>query len=220
MVSNAQLVLFTFAALFPVLNPLAGAMIFLNLTRGAPRQLLNKLALEVSLNTFILLVVVLFTGSLILSFFGITIPVVEIAGGFVVASLAWTVLNQPVSEPNENAENTEITNHKAVKDMAFFPLTMPLTAGPGCFAVTIAISAHETHRRLIDTVMGQASATLGILLAACSVWVCYRYAKSITKKLGRTGSSVIMKLSAFINVCIGLQIMWRGIQGLLTGIAQ
>jgi multiple antibiotic resistance protein len=217
MLSNTQIILFTFAALFPVLNPLAGAMIFLNLTRGAPRNLLNKLALEVSLNTFILLVVVLFTGSWILTFFGITIPIVEIAGGFVVACLGWTVLNQPVTEPDQNAA---LPNDKAVKDMAFFPLTMPLTAGPGCFAVTLAISAHETHKKLIDTIMGQASATIGILLAAFSVFVCYRYAKSITKKLGPTGSSVIMKLSAFINVCIGLQIMWRGVQGLLTGIAQ
>ena len=217
MLSYTQIILFTFAALFPVLNPLAGAMIFLNLTRGAPRTLLNKLALEVGLNTFILLVVVLFTGSWILSFFGITIPVVEIAGGFVVASLGWTVLNQPVTDEQENPA---IHNDKAVKDMAFFPLTMPLTAGPGCFAVTLAISAHETHKKLIDTIMGQASATVGILLAALSVFVCYRYAKSITKKLGPTGSSVIMKLSAFINVCIGLQIMWRRVQGLLTGITQ
>ncbi len=217
MLTNTQIILFTFAALFPVLNPLAGAMIFLNLTRGAPRTLLNKLALEVALNTFILLVVVLFTGSWILTFFGITIPIVEIAGGFVVAFLAWAVLNEPVSDPSEN---NPIENDKAVKDMAFFPLTMPLTAGPGCFAVTLAISAHETHKKLIDTVLSQASATVGILLASMTVWICYRYAKSITKKLGQSGSSVIMRLAAFINVCIGLQIMWRGIQGLLTGIAQ
>lgn len=217
MLTNTQVILFTFAALFPVINPLAGAMIFLNLTRGAPRPLLNKLALEVSLNTFILLVVVLFTGSWILTIFGITIPIVEIAGGFVVAFLAWSILNQPTTE---TSENKTIENDKAVKDMAFFPLTMPLTAGPGSFAVTIAISAHETHKKLIDTVIGQTCATIGILLAALSVFVCYRYAKSITKKLGHTGSSVIMKLSAFINVCIGLQIMWRGLQGLLTGIAQ
>lgn len=217
MLTNTQIILFTFAALFPVLNPLAGAMIFLNLTRGAPRPLLNKLALEVGLNTFILLVIVLFTGSWILTFFGITIPIVELAGGFVVACLAWGVLNQPLSEP---AENAKIPNDKAVKDMAFFPLTMPLTAGPGCFAVTLAISAHEMHKKLIDTIMGQASATVGIFLAAITVFVSYRYAKSITKKLGPSGTSVIMKLSAFINVCIGLQIMWRGVQGLLTGIAQ
>ena len=215
MLSDIQIIFFTFGALFPVLNPLAGMMIFLNLTQGAPAPVLNKLSLKVGINTCILLITVLLTGSWILSFFGITIPIVQVAGGFVVASLGWKVLNQPVSKPNENAA---IQNDKSVNDMAFFPLTMPLTAGPGCIAVTLTIGAHEMHKKLVDTMMGELAAIAGIILAALSVWVCYRYADAITRKLGDSGSRVIMKLAAFINMCIGLQIIWDGVRILLTGI--
>jgi multiple antibiotic resistance protein len=212
-----QTMLFTYGALFPVLNPLAGAMIFLNLTQGLSKTTLNKLAKQIGINTFILLVVVLLTGSWILSVFGISIPVVQAAGGLVVTSLAWKLLNQPYLNKEEETQPAEYTD-KAVKEMAFFPLTMPLTAGPGCIAITLTIGAHEMQHKLMDTVMREIFAAAGILLAAITVWICYRYADRITKKLGDTGSRVIMRLSAFINLCIGLQIAWNGIQGLLAGI--
>jgi len=212
-----QIMLFTYAALFPVLNPLAGAMIFLNLTQGLSKNVLNKLAKQIGINTFVLLTIVLLTGSWILSVFGISIPIVQAAGGLVVTSLAWKLLNRPYVSKEEEEEPVEHTD-KAVKEMAFFPLTMPLTAGPGCIAITLTIGAHEMRHHFIDTVIGEFFAAVGILLAAITVWVCYRYADRITKKIGDTGSRVIMRLSAFINLCIGLQIGWNGIQGLLSGI--
>jgi multiple antibiotic resistance protein len=211
-----QGILFAYAALFPVLNPLAGALIFLNLTRGLPETTLNKLANHVGINTFILLTVVLLSGSWILSFFGITIPIVQVGGGIVVASLAWKVLNQPYlgKKEEERASHTD----KDVKEMAFFPLTMPLTAGPGCIAVTLTLGADKIHEKWIETIMGEFSTAIGILLAAITVWVCYRYADRITKYVGDTGSRVIMRLSAFINLCIGLQIFWNGVRALLAGV--
>jgi multiple antibiotic resistance protein len=216
MFEHIQGILFAFAALFPVLNPLAGAMIFLNLTRGLPDATLAKLANHVAINTCVLLIIVLLSGSWILSFFGITIPIVQVGGGLIVATLAWKVLNQPISHTED--EERAVHSDKDVKEMAFFPLTMPLTAGPGCIAVTLTLGASEIHQKLIDTIAGQIAASAGILLAAISVWICYRYADRITKYLGETGSRIIMRLSAFINLCIGLQIVWNGVQGLLSGI--
>ncbi len=216
MLVHIQGILFAFAALFPVLNPLAGAMIFLNFTRGLPDTTLNKLSKQVGINTFVLLTVVLLTGSWILSFFGITIPIVQIGGGFVVASLAWKVLNQPIVD-KEGEEQVTRTD-KDVKEMAFFPLTMPLTAGPGCIAVTLTIGAGQIHKTWIDTIGGELTASIGILFAAVTVWVCYRYADRVTRYVGETGSRIIMRLSAFINLCIGLEIVWKGVQGLLAGI--
>jgi len=216
MFEHIQGILFAFAALFPVLNPLGGAMIFLNFTRGLPDTTLNKLSKQVGINTFVLLTIVLLTGSWILSFFGITIPIVQIGGGFVVASLAWKVLNQPIVD-KEGEEQVSRTD-KDVKEMAFFPLTMPLTAGPGCIAVTLTIGAGQIHKTWVDTMVGELTASTGILLAAFTVWVCYRYADRVTRYVGETGSRIIMRLSAFINLCIGLEIVWKGVQGLLTGI--
>ena len=100
--------------------------------------------------------------------------------------------------------------------LAFYPLTMPITAGPGCIAVTLTISAHETSAHSwMNTLFGQAGAVIGILLSAGTVYICYRYAEAITRKLGSNGTNVIIRLSAFINFCIGLQITWHGISALM-----
>lgn len=212
----AQAIPFTYAALFPVLNPLAGAMIFLNFTHGLPESTTNTMAKKIGVSTFVLLVIVLLTGSWILRFFGITIPIVEIGGGLVVASIAWKLLNQPVSVTNVDAQLASVNkDEKSITEMTFFPLTMPITAGPGCIAITLTIGAHEMHDALTRSIMGEIGAILGILLASITVWVCYRYADDLSRKLGQSGTRVIMRLSAFINMCIGLQIIWNGIQALL-----
>ncbi len=212
----AQAIPFTYAALFPVLNPLAGAMIFLNFTHGLPESTTNTMAKKIGVSTFVLLVIVLLTGSWILRFFGITIPIVEIGGGLVVASIAWKLLNQPVSVTNVDAQLASVNkDEKSITEMTFFPLTMPITAGPGCIAITLTIGAHEMHNALTRSIMGEIGAILGILLASITVWVCYRYADDLSRKLGQSGTRVIMRLSAFINMCIGLQIIWNGIQALL-----
>lgn len=206
---------FTYAALFPVLNPFSGAMLFLNLTHDLPKEVRVKLAQKVGINTFILLIIVLLTGSWVLQFFGITISIVQIGGGIVVASLGWKLLNQPT----QKSEEPKIGHsEKDVNEMAFFPLTMPLTAGPGSIAVTLTIGAHEVNKTVLKTVLGQVSAMVGILLLAITVWICYQQSDKLTKRMGRSGTLVIMRLSAFINMCIGLQIIWNGIQTLLVGI--
>ena len=166
-----------------------------------------------AVNTFVLLFVVLLTGSWILRFFGITIPVVQIGGGLVVAYIGWTLLNQS-SSSNSSGPTAAKDAHQA-NELAFFPLTMPITAGPGCIAVTLTIGAHELTRKVTTTsLFSLLGATIGILLAAVSVFFCYRYADRLTSKLGASGKQVIMRLSAFINLCIGIQIIWHGVQGL------
>ncbi len=208
-----QAIPFSYAALFPVLNPLGSAVIFLTLTVGFSAQDISKLALKVAINTFVLLVVVLFTGAWILRFFGIDIAVVQVGGGLVVAYIGWTLLNQ--SSSNNTTSVVTTRDEKDANDLAFFPLTMPITAGPGCIAVTLTVGAHEVGKHIEQTLLGQFGAVIGILLAAATVYLCYRYASRLTQFLGTTGTQAIMRLSAFINLCIGLEIIWHGVQGLM-----
>jgi multiple antibiotic resistance protein len=214
MFTALQMVPFSFAALFPVLNPLGNAMTFLNLTLGSTPKEQTKLAVQVAVNTAVLLIIVLFAGSWIMRFFGITIPIVQVGGGFVVAYIGWKLLNQPSSESYDQPIGK---TDKDFTHLAFFPLTMPITAGPGCIAVTLTIGA----RQLVPTsftqmTFGYLGLVIGILLSAISVFFCYGYAGHITRALGAAGRQVILRLSAFINLCIGLEIVWHGIQGLLT----
>lgn len=202
---------FTYAALFPVINPLGSAVIFLSMTVAANDAEHRRLARHVAFNTFILLVVVLLTGSWILRFFGISLAMVQIGGGLVLAYIGWGILNKPISAGSENFSPGD----KAIDGMAFFPLTMPITAGPGSIAVTLTIGAHEMSQSFTTGLLGEVGVVIGILLSALTVFLCYRYAARITNKLGQQGTQVILRLAAFINLCIGLEIIWHGIQSLI-----
>lgn len=210
---------FSYMALFPVLNPLGGAFIILSMTVGTPQPVYEQLCRKIAFNTFVLLLIILLIGTYLLQFFGITLPIVQVGGGIVVAFIGWSLLNQAPDTTSGSALATGKNGDKSAMNLAFYPLTMPITAGPGCMAVTLTISAHETSRHSIhSTLLGQAGAIAGIFLCAITVYICYRYAENITRRLGTNGTRVIVRLSAFINFCIGLQIAWNGIETLLESL--
>ena len=208
-----QAIPFSFAALFPVLNPFGTAIIFLTLTMGASQKKRKELAFTIAINTIILLTIVLLTGSWVLRFFGITIPIVEVGGGIVLAHIGWSLLNTPAVE--DKNDSNPINDNEKLSTMAFYPLTLPLTAGPGAIAVTLAVTAHQVNPVFTNTVMGELGCIAGIILSAVIVYICYAYAGNLVRKLGEAGMQVIVRLSAFLTLCIGLEILWRGIQELL-----
>jgi multiple antibiotic resistance protein len=212
MLELIQAIPFTYAIIFPVLNPLGSAVIFLSLTRGAQEQEIRKLAFRVAVNTFVLLLVVLLTGSWVLTFFGLTIPIVEVGGGLVVAYIGWSQLNPAAHEDSQSGE--KVKSNKDINAMSFFPLTMPLTAGPGCIAVILTLGAHSVATAVL---LKQVGVCIGILLAAITVYLSYGYADRIMRTLGPSGSQVILRLSSFILLCIGLQILWKGVHTLMAG---
>lgn len=206
--------LLTFAALFPIVNPLAIAPIFLSLTRALDDRQRRVLALKVAINGLILLLVTLLIGDYLLTFFGVSVPVVQIAGGLVVASLGWRLLQAP----EEDTETRPPQTWSAIESKALYPLTLPLTVGPGALSVAITIGANfpSTPQTFIFDIT---SAAVGILGVAVSVFVCFGYADRVSSHLGPRGLAVVMRLSAFILLCIGIQIMWNGID-VLFGITK
>src|SRR5271170_322681 len=123
--------LLVYAGLFPIVNPIGGAPIFFGLTRDCTKKERNTLALQVSLNSFALLLGSLFVGSYVLEFFGITLPIVRVAGGLVVTATGWNLLQKGIS-----ADEGRGAGHGPVPATdSFYPLTMPITVGPGSIAV-------------------------------------------------------------------------------------
>ena len=207
--------LLVYAGLFPIVDPIGGAPIFLGLTRRLKAEQRNRLALRVAINGFLLLLGSLAIGSYVLEFFGITLPVVRIAGGLVVATFAWKLLHQSVELQDHSDAHAAASEDRPID--AFYPLTMPLTVGPGSISVAITLGSQRPHAGggLGDLALVGLGGAIGLLAIAVTIWLCYRYAERIIARLGDSGTNVVVRLSAFILLCIGIQIMWNGAQPLL-----
>ena len=201
--------LLVLAALFPIVNPFGGAPVFLAMTADVTPEVRAELARKIAINAFILLVASLFVGTYVLDFFGLSVPIVQVAGGIVVCAAGWELLRAERVLVEMDAEPIDVATR------AFYPLTMPLTVGPGSISVALTLGANPPRglRPLLVTSLAHG---LGFLLVAASVYVCYRYAEPILNKLGTTGTSVVVRLSAFILLCIGVQIVWNGLHALLV----
>lgn len=207
-----------FATLFPVINPLGGAPIFLNLTQDCSVEVRKKLARSISTNSFVMLIVAMLVGPQLLLFFGISLPVLKVAGGLVVAVMGWNILNDGSSKSsNKDGDASGINDSTAIKSV-FYPLTLPLTVGPGSLATVIALVVNNKKSTGFD-IANELSAIVGALLGICavtlSIYVAYREASRIKRVLGENGTNVLMRLFAFILLAIGIQIMWGGINELL-----
>jgi len=205
-----------YAALFPIVNPLGNAPIFLDLTRHCSPSVRYALAWRVALSGFLLLLASLFLGSHILVFFGITLPVVRVAGGLVVATVGWGILNRGIGPDDQDASGS-LDDGQAAKQ-AFYPLTMPLTVGPGSIATAIALGSQKSLATAGFRHFAQESvaAVAALVAVAATIYLSYRFADRLEKALGPNGTNVLVRLFAFVLLCIGAQIMWMGASELIA----
>lgn len=211
------LFLLVFAAAFPIVNPAGSALIFLDITRHADHRLREELARRIAFYSFLVLTVSLFVGSYVLAFFGISVPALRVAGGIVVAAAGWKFLQEHEEEPVSGGAVGGQGSREGYLAMAFYPFTMPITTGPGTISVMIALgTSHATndplqHRFLFDAAALGANAALALL-----VYFCFAFADRVQRILGNTGTTILLRLSAFILFCIGVQIFWSGVAEFLA----
>ena len=197
-------------ALFPIVNPVGNTPIFLSLTQGLSSHGRAVLARMIALNGLVLILTSIFIGTHILAFFGISLPVVQVGGGLVVISTGWSLLR---SEPDQSPVHAEkkITSQD-IANRAFYPLTLPLTVGPGSISVALTIGANQSpHRNSLTRLI---ASVIGTALVALTVYLSYRFAERVARLLGQTAMNVIVRLTSFILLCIGVQIMWNGVRAL------
>lgn len=214
MANAIKVFLLILSALFPIVDPLTGSPIFLALTKAYSPETRRELSRRVALYSLFLMIGSYFIGSHVLSFFGISLPVVQVGGGLVVAATGWTMLTQ--KDEAHDAPRTSILPQDVYRQ-AFYPLTLPLTVGPGSISVAITLGANSTHRYGVHILIVLA-AIIAMGLIAISIFLCYGFSDRLARILGETGTSVIVRLSSFILVCIGVQIMWNGISSLLLSV--
>src|SRR6476620_9562697 len=209
MTDFANAFLLVYAGLFPVINPIGSAPILLGFTSSCTEAERNALARRVAINSILLLTGSMFIGSHLLVFFGITLPVVRIAGGLVLIAFGWKLLHSGAELEDKRSADAE--SHSMPVD-SFYPLTMPLTVGPGSISVAIALGSQVPAGPLEMSQLALlgGSAIAGIIALSLTIYVCYRFAKRTISLLGGNGINVVIRLSAFILLCIGIQILWTG----------
>ncbi|WP_284947094.1 MarC family protein [Acidisoma cladoniae] len=212
--------LLAFSALFSIANPILNAIIFNQITadRTHPERL--RLARRVGVYSLILLLFSLWVGSYVLSFFGITLGALKVAGGLVIAVGGWRLLNAPERREAEKTLQAHQEGRTAaaetVDDIALFPISTPFTIGPGTISVAITLGASRPATGTAWPYL--LSLSLACLVLAITIWVLFSYADSIGRIVGQTASRAITRLFALILLCLGVQIMASGVETLLLPI--
>ncbi|WP_408522907.1 MarC family protein [Paraburkholderia fungorum] len=207
-------VLLIVSTLFPIINPPAVALIILSMVRGASDQELAELGRRIAINGFVILLASLSIGAYVLSFFGISESVLRVAGGFVIAMAGWSLLQAPSEESaTADADSERIVSLRA---KAFYPLTLPITVGPGSIAVAVALGTGSPHAGIQPIHL--VGVGVGLVLLCSSIFLCVRYAGRVERLLGTVGTQIAMRLFSFVLFCIGVQLLWLGVSELIESI--
>ena len=215
--SGALLVLkffaLTYSALLPVINPLGSSLMFLAVVGSVPPEQFRHLARRVSFGMVLFLLAFEGGGAALLNFFGISLPVVQFGGGFVLAAMGWRILDKGDSA---NGQRTSPTRDMgSLDEEIFFPLTFPISAGPACIVVTLTLSAHASRHELVSSVLGHLGMALAIAALGVTLWLCYTYAPRITQEIAPATIHGILRIVGFVLLCIGVQIASNGLEAII-----
>ena len=204
----ANAILFSLAALLPIVNPLGSAPIFLSMTADLPGRARATLAVAVGRYAFLLLAAAMLIGTYVLRIFGVSLPIVRVAGGLLVTANGWRLLNDD-DGPSKATPGPVEAWEREVERRGFYPLTFPLTVGPGSLSVAITLGA-KAQARGAHTARELLADLVAVVVVSVTVFLSYRFAYKLIGYLGETGTAVFLRLSSFILLCIGVAILWSG----------
>jgi multiple antibiotic resistance protein len=209
-------VLLIVAALFPIINPPAAAFIILSMVPHATPAERAELARRIAINSFVILLASLSVGAYLLSFLGISIAVLRVAGGLIIAMAGWNLLQSSGDDSGEAQPDAGTAGDPTLRIKAFYPFTLPVTVGPGSISVAIALGTGSPREGLQPVHFIGVGVALGLLCV--SIYLCVRFAGYMERLLGPSGTQVAMRLFAFAIFCIGVQILWLGLSDLLNSL--
>lgn len=197
-------------ALLPVINPITSAPVFVA-TAGRSREVTHRLARQVAINSWYVIAASMVIGTQVLAFFGLSLPVVRIAGGLLVAANGWRLLHSSDQDEVQAkaVEGTGALSEAEIIKRSFFPITFPLTTGPGTIAAAIALGT-QTPRGQLQILITLATAMVGAALTALVLYLTFKHAAAVLDRLGEVGGLVMMRMVAFLLLCIGIQFMFTG----------
>src|SRR6201997_5216383 len=190
----------TFLALFPIVDPFGGIPIFFTMTSNWSARERYRTAFKTGLWVFAILATFLFFGRFVLYFFGISLPVLKIAGGLIVANTAWGMVTS-------TARITPAETHEAEskEDISLTPLARPLMSGPGASGVVMALAAH------VDSAAAYLGMVIGVAAIALSVTLFFVLGGPLVRRLGPSAVGAINKIFGFLILAIAVQLVWDGV---------
>lgn len=211
-----------FSALLPLVNPLGSALVFYGVVGAAPPEVYRRLARRIAINTVIFLLIIELIGAAILSFFGVSVGIVEVAGGLVLASMGWSLLNQQGAEEHQQEKQDQAApcDIDGLYQQTFYPLTFPVTAGPGCIVIMLTLTAHASSHRLVPDLVAHLGILIAVILLCVLVYFAYAYSPLITQKISPQTARGVVRVIAFLLLCIGVQIAWNGVSSLVLTLLQ
>src|SRR6201991_1166520 len=206
-----HLIFIGFLSLFPAVNPVGSAFIVDPLLGGLNFQERKRAAKKIALYCFTICAVSALIGSWILKLFGISIPIVQLAGGIMICGMGWQLL----TTDDEIKGKKETAQPESRDNILFYPVSFPMTTGAGTISVILTLSAHEDEGNLLSHFMNLGALFIAIFLICLLIYICYANTPRLIKRLGPRGEQIVNRLSAFLVFCIGMQIAWSGIKTLL-----
>jgi multiple antibiotic resistance protein len=205
----------TFSALLPLINPLGSALVLIGIVGSAPKTVYRTLARKIAISTFLFLIAIELLGTAMLTFFGISLPVMQVSGGLVLAAMGWSLLNQPDAAPAKEKTSPESDLFGSLEQKIFYPFTFPITAGPGSIVVLVTLSAHASVKGLAPDLFAHAGIVAASALLSILVYFCYGYAPAITARISPQTVHGVLRVIAFVLLCIGVQITWNGAEAMI-----
>ena len=211
-----------FSALLPLVNPLGSALLIVGFVGPVPMHLYHSLAKRIAINVLIFFGTIELVGSAILNFFGISLLIVQVSGGLVIAAMGWSLLNQASTASSTDQQKSQVEAgdvevlSTSLTERSFYPFTFPLTVGPGCIVVTLTLSAQATQDTLYRTLIAHSGIILATISMAILIFITYANAPRITKAISPSTAHGILRVVAFFLFCIGVQITWTGLSALLN----
>jgi multiple antibiotic resistance protein len=196
--------------LLPIINPVSTAPVFVA-TAGRSQETVHRLARQVAINSWYVIVASLVLGTHILALFGLSLPVVRIAGGLLVAATGWHMLHHDEQDDVKAAaaSKAQVLSESEIFQRSFFPITFPLTTGPGTIAATIALGT-QLPRGPLQFTLGVVAAMIGAAVTAVVLYLAFKHAGALLDRLGEVGTLVMMRIIAFLLLSIGIQFIFTG----------
>jgi len=212
-----HLVFVGFVALFPPVNPPGSALMIDPLLKDLNSAQRKSASFKIALYALLICVTTIFIGSWIFKLFGISLPVVQVAGGILICKMGWGLLSSDDSNKGakEGAEPAVIPEN--VENILFYPLAFPMTTGAATISVLLTLCAHGHNDDLSIYLSHLLALIVAVIFMCLLIYFCYCYTPALIRRLGPRGSQVLNRLSAFLVFCVGIQIASEGLTSLMKG---